>query len=319
MRRIRVSTEDYLGDFGMRKSGVLLSMVVAIFVSVVPVSAPADTVITRAGASYSGQFLGAPSGTIGFTDSSGIQYTFPVRDVQSLVFTASNDTVTLRDGKMYSGTFKGGDSLSFKDNLGILYDFPKKDVESLVFGGPEAVPVTPPKNAKVIPTGTEITLRTDETIDSDNAAPGQKFSAEVMENIDDLSGGVAIPAKSPGKLLILSSSSGGAVHSPELVLDLDSVTIRGKVHRVYSSELTESNKKGVGANKRTAEMVGGGAAIGSLLGAFFGGGRGAAIGAATGGGGGLVTQLFTRGKKVKVPAEIVLHFRLERPLVLQPE
>jgi uncharacterized protein YcfJ len=66
-------------------------------------------------------------------------------------------------------------------------------------------------------------------------------------------------------------------------------------------------------------MLGGGAAIGGLLGAIFGGGRGAGIGAAAGGGGGFITQLFTRGKQVKVPAETVLHFRLEKPLVLQPQ
>ena len=40
--------------------------------------------------------------------------------------------------------------------------------------------------------------------------------------------------------------------------------------------------------------------------------------AASGAGGGFLTQLFTRGKHVKVPAETVLHSRLERPLVLQP-
>ena len=38
--------------------------------------ASADTVVTRAGDSYSGQFLGAKSGIIPFTDSSGIGYTF---------------------------------------------------------------------------------------------------------------------------------------------------------------------------------------------------------------------------------------------------
>lgn len=294
--------------------------VVVMVVLTMAVSALADTVITREGASYSGQFLGATDGQIGFTDGSGIQYTFPIRDVQSLVFTATNDTVTLRNGKFYSGKFMGSDPLAFKDSLGILYQFPKKDVESLSFSSAEvAKAVMPPANAKVIPTGTEITIRTQETIDSDNAAPGQTFSAEVTDEVADISGGIAIPAHSAAKLLIVSSSTGGAVHSPELILDLDSVNIQGKVHRVFTSELTESNKKGLGANKRTAEMLGGGAAIGSLLGAFFGGGRGAAIGAAAGGGGGFVTQLFTRGKKVKVPAETVLHFRLERPLVLQPQ
>jgi hypothetical protein len=279
----------------------------------------ADTVITKAGSSYSGQYLGAPGGTLGFTDTSGIQYTFPIHDVQSLVFTSTNDTVTLRNGKVYSGTFNGSDPLAFKDNLGILYEFPKKDAESLVFSSAEvAKAMTPPANAKVIPTGTEIHIRTNENIDSDSATPGQRFSAEVTEAVDDLSGGVAIPAHSPAKLLIISESGGGA-GSPYLYLDLDSVTISGHVHRVLTSELKESNDRGFGKNKRTAELLGGGAAIGGLLGAIFGGGRGAAIGAGAGAGGGFVTQLFTRGKQVKVPAETLLHFRLEKPLVLQPQ
>jgi hypothetical protein len=279
----------------------------------------ADTVITKAGSSYSGQYLGTQGGTIGFTDTSGIQYTFPIHDVQSLVFTSANDTITLRNGKVYSGTFNGSDALAFKDSLGILYQFPKKDVESLVFSSAAvAKAATPPANAKVIPTGTEIHIRTNENIDSGSATPGQRFSAEVIDEVDDLSGGVAIPAKSPAKLMIISESGGGA-GSPYLYLDLDTVSISGHVHRVYTSELKESNDKGFGKNKRTAEMLGGGAAIGGLLGAIFGGGRGAAIGAGAGAGGGFMTQLFTRGKQVKVPAETILHFRLEKPLVLQPQ
>lgn len=286
---------------------------------VVATSAMADTVITRAGASYTGQYLGAQGGKIGFTDTSGIQYTFPIRDVQSLVFTSANDTVTLRNGKMYSGKFTGSDPMAFKDNLGILYQFPRQDVESLAFSSAEvANVVTPPQNAKIIPTGTEIHIRTNEDIDSNSASPGQRFSAEVTEAVDDLSGGVAIPAHSPAKLLIVSDSGGGA-GSPYLYLDLDAVTINDHVHRVFTAELKESNDRGFGKNKRTAEFLGGGAAIGGLLGAIFGGGKGAAIGAAAGGGGGFVTQLFTRGKQVKVPAETTLHFRLERPLVLQPQ
>jgi hypothetical protein len=295
--------------------------ILSVAVAGAEVQCRADTVITRAGASYSGEFLAAKAGVIPFTDSSGIQYTFPLRDVQSLVFTATNTTITLRNGKVYSGKYTGDDPLAFKDNLGILYRFPLNDVESLVLSSAETAQQMPPPpaDAKVIPSGTEISIRTNEKIDSGNASAGQTFAAEVTDEVMDISGGVAIPAKSPAKLLILSRSGGGAVHSPDLVLDLDSVTIRGKVHRVYSSEVTESNKKGLGANKRTAEFLGGGAAVGSLLGAVFGGGQGAAIGAGAGAGGGFLTQMFTRGKQVKVPAETVLHFQLERPLVLKPE
>jgi hypothetical protein len=277
----------------------------------------ADTIITREGASYSGSFLGAKNGTIGFTDTSGIGYTFPVRDIQSLVFTSTNDTVTLRNGTVYSGKFTGADPVAFKDNLGILYEFPRKDVESLVLSTAGVAPAAP-QGTKIIPTGTEIRIRTDEKIDSDNASAGQRFSAEVVDAVDDLTGGVAIPAHSKAKLLIVSESGGGA-GSPYMYLDLDTVNIGGKVHRVFTSELKESNSKGFGKNKRTAEFLGGGAALGGLFGAILGGGQGAAIGAASGAGGGFLGQLFTRGKQVKVPAETVLHFRLERPLALQPQ
>jgi hypothetical protein len=37
-----------------------------------------------------------------------------------------------------------------------------------------------------------------------------------------------------------------------------------------------------------------------------------------GAGGGALTQLFTRGKQISVPAETVLTFRLEQTLVLHP-
>jgi hypothetical protein len=293
-----------------------------LFLAVLALSAAAcaDTVVTRNGTSYSGEFLGAKNGTITFTDSSGVGYTFPLRDVQSLVFTATNDTVTLRNGTVYSGKYTGTDPLAFKDNLGILYQFPHNDVESLVLSSAEVAKTQPPppKDAKVIPTGTEIHIRTNENIDSADAHPGQLFSAEVTETVNDLSGGIAIPAHSPAKLVILSESSGGA-GSPNLVLDLDSVTIGGRVHRVYTSELKESNERGFGRNRRTAEMLGGGAAIGGLLGAILGGGKGAAIGAGAGTGGGFLTQIFTRGKQVKVPAETILQFELDRPLVLQPQ
>jgi hypothetical protein len=290
---------------------------VALILALAAIS-PADTIITREGASYSGQFLGAKDGMLGFTDSSGIGYTFPLRDVQSLVFTATNDSVTLRNGKTYAGKFTGSDPLPFKDSMGILYEFPRKDVESLVLSSADVAQAQAvPKEAKVIATGTEIRIRTNETIDSENAATGQTFSAEVTEPVMDVAGNVVIPAHSPAKLLILAESR-GAVGSPNLYLDLDTVSINGKMHRVYTSELKESNKHGFGKNSRTAEMLGGGAAIGGLLGAIFGGGRGAAIGAGAGAGGGFITQLFTRGKHVKVPAETTLHFQLERPLILQP-
>jgi hypothetical protein len=85
-----------------------------------------------------------------------------------------------------------------------------------------------------------------------------------------------------------------------------------------SSSVTESNKSGLGLNRRTAEWTGGGAGLGALMGAVFGGGKGAGIGALAGAGDGALTQLFTRGKQISVPAETTLTFRLEQTRVLHP-
>jgi hypothetical protein len=279
----------------------------------------ADTVILRNGASYTGQFTGAPGGTIGFTDGQGIKYKFPIHDVQTLVFTNSNDTVTLRDGRSYSGRFTGGGTIKFQDAAGVKYQFPLSDVASLVLSSSQIPVKRLPTPVKVIPAGTEISVRTNETIDSRNAAPGQTFRGEIRQSVLDSSGVVAIPKGSPAELMVHKVSGGGLMHSPEVVLDLAAVTVNGKAYRVVTSDEYESSNRGIGKNKRTAELLGGGAAIGALMGAIFGGGKGAAIGALTGAGGGGVTQVLTRGKQVSVPAETVLMFRLEKTLILEPK
>jgi outer membrane lipoprotein SlyB len=86
---------------------------------------------------------------------------------------------------------------------------------------------------------------------------------------------------------------------------------------VNTQDVAQQAEGGLGANKRTAEMVGGGAALGTLIGAIAGHGKGAAIGAAAGAAAGAGTQILTRGKTVKVPAESTLRFKLDQPLQLQ--
>ena len=58
--------------------------------------------------------------------------------------------------------------------------------------------------------------------------------------------------------------------------------------------------------------------LGALFGAILGGGKGAAVGAGAGAAGGLITQIFTRGKEIKIPVESVMTFRLDRNLVYGP-
>jgi outer membrane lipoprotein SlyB len=98
---------------------------------------------------------------------------------------------------------------------------------------------------------------------------------------------------------------------------VDSLTVSGRRYSVSTGDLVEKGGEGVGANKKTAIMVGGGAGIGTLIGAIVGGGKGAAIGAAIGAGAGLGTEVLTKGKRVQVPTETVLNFKLDQDLRLQ--
>jgi len=162
----------------------------------------------------------------------------------------------------------------------------------------------------IIPSGTQLSIRTNEVIDSKTARAGQQFSAVMAEDVRDSSGAVAIPRGSDVALVIRSTEGSG------LVLDIDSLVVRGERYVVSTADLQEKGRQGVGANKRTAEMVGGGAVLGALIGAVVGGGRGAAIGAAVGAAGGAGAEVLTKGKEVRVPAETVLNFRLDSDLRL---
>jgi outer membrane lipoprotein SlyB len=102
-----------------------------------------------------------------------------------------------------------------------------------------------------------------------------------------------------------------------MALDLQSIKAGNRRYLVNTADLEQKAQGGVGANKRTAETVGGGAVLGTLIGAIAGGGKGAAIGAEAGAGAGAGTQVLTRGKTVKVPAETTLRFKLDQPLTLQ--
>jgi hypothetical protein len=158
-------------------------------------------------------------------------------------------------------------------------------------------------------------VRTNETIDSATAAEGRKYDAEVTRDAKDADGDIVIPRGADARIVIRSASKGGRFRgTSDLVLDMESVVVRGKSYSIDTAEIGQKGKPGMGANKRTAEYTGGGAALGAIIGAIAGGGKGAAIGAGAGAGAGALTQIITKGGSIKVPAETVLTFRLDKPL-----
>ncbi|HLJ76259.1 MAG TPA: hypothetical protein VKT75_02550 [Acidobacteriaceae bacterium] len=176
---------------------------------------------------------------------------------------------------------------------------------------PAAVVVA--QHPSTIPSGTEITVRTDEAIQADatqDTSETHRYTGKVSEDVRDSDGRVLIPRGSPAELAAIRDNEG-------LTLTLRSVRVNGERYSVDSQDLAAGNgKEGVGKNKRTGKYVGGGAVGGAIIGAIAGGGKGAAIGALAGGAAGAGAQTLTRGKKLSVPAETNLRFRLEQSLSL---
>jgi outer membrane lipoprotein SlyB len=181
-----------------------------------------------------------------------------------------------------------------------------------------AAPAAPVEKAAPpleLASGTQISIRTEAAIDSATAGEGQTFPAEVTKDVKDEAGIVVIPARSSAEVIIKSVSAGGHVRgASDLVLDLKSINIGGRRYSLETTDVSKVGKAGVGANKRTATYTGGGAAVGAIIGAIAGGGKGAALGAVSGAGAGALTQILTKGKSIRIPAETILTFQLEKPL-----
>jgi hypothetical protein len=239
-----------------------------------------------------------------------------------LAAVASADTLVLRDGTRVPGTVVGitGRTITFRDANGTSRRYPTAQVDSLEFLSADRTNPRAVNNRRLqAPAGTELVVRTVETIDSRNAGANQTFSAIVEQAVTDGSGRVIIPERSSAQLMIRQMTSGGSTGSPEMVLDVQSITIAGRRYLVSTEDMALDNDTGIGRNKRTAEAVGGGAVLGGIIGAIAGGGKGAAIGVLVGGAGGAGAQVLTRGHDVQVPAETLLTFRLDKPVMLQAD
>jgi hypothetical protein len=164
------------------------------------------------------------------------------------------------------------------------------------------------QTGRVVPKDTEIKVRTDTAIPAKPPA-GASYTGRVTDDVKDSSGEVLIPRSSRARLVAVTNEKG-----KDTTLDLRYVTVGG---RRYLLTNASQGKTGLGANKRTAKYVGGGAAIGAVLGAIFGGGKGAAIGALVGGAGGAGAHVYT-GRKKEIPVETELKYKLADDLELRP-
>jgi len=199
-------------------------------------------------------------------------------------------------------------SNSSSGNSGSSYD-------SSQSSAPAAPTPVPPPQKLTVPSGTQLSVRLNDEVDSEKAQVGDVFHGSISAPVT-VGEETAIPttADVEGRVVEVKSAGRFAGQSV-LTLELTKLTMNGKTYSLQTSQWTKS---GNGRGKSTAAKVGGGAAVGAVLGGIFGGGKGAAIGAAAGAGAGTGVSAATKGQQIILKPEAVIAFQLQGPITVTP-
>jgi hypothetical protein len=177
--------------------------------------------------------------------------------------------------------------------------------QNALANGPESFPSLFPADS--------LTIRLNQDLNSGKNQAGTRFHG-VVETAVSSNGKEIVPKGASVEGYIREASTSGRVSGrSELHLHLDSLTIHGKR---YSITTQPEIRTGPGHAKRNAVLVGGGAALGTVVGALAGGGKGAAVGMVTGAAAGGAGAVVTGKKEILIPAESVITFRLRDRVVL---
>lgn len=158
-----------------------------------------------------------------------------------------------------------------------------------------------------LPSGTQLTVRMIDAVDSETARLGDTFHASIDEPVS-LNGQVAIPrgADVVAKL-VQDDKSGKLAGKTVLKLVLSSVQVNGRMVDITTQDVIKESSS---RTARSGKVIGGTAALGAIIGGIAGGGRGAAIGAGSGAAVGTGAQELGKGQRVKIPSETRLVFTL---------
>ncbi|MBI3406551.1 MAG: BON domain-containing protein [Acidobacteria bacterium] len=179
-----------------------------------------------------------------------------------------------------------------------------------------AAQVEPPKPKEPepirveIPARTTIYIRMIDGVNTEVNHAGDTFAASLDAPIA-VNGDVVIPTGTDVWLKLSDARSAGRMAGrSEVRLELSRIEFQGKSYALVSSAYQQ---QGSSEGAKTAQKVGGGAAIGAVLGGIIGGGKGAAIGAGAGAGAGTVAAASAKGKQIQIAPETRLNFSLEQP------
>jgi|SRR5687767_7360903 len=168
--------------------------------------------------------------------------------------------------------------------------------------------------APLVPVGTDLKVRLNDTLSSKDSRVGDRFTATVIDpsRFDE--------ARITGHVSSINKS-GKIKGRTSMNLAFDSIELRdgrrgvlhGYVTRVYGDDSGRAdNEGGVESGSRTKQSVkraGIGATVGAIVGGIAGGGKGAAIGLIIGGAGGAGSLAVQGSKELKIESgtEMLVH------------
>jgi hypothetical protein len=253
----------------------------------------------------------------------------------SLASVALADTLTLRDGRSMDGTYLGGDSRTVRFATADRVETLSIDQISSIRFAEQAPPPPPPmrreerqrdlppppvprdevsRESFELRSGTNLTVRMIDSIDSQRDQVGKTFRASLDEPVVDSNGNTIIGRGADVVVkLVDDRESGKLAGRTVLTLSLASVMVNGRMVDVNTMNVSEQSSS---RTARSGKVIGGAAAAGAIIGAIAGGGKGAAIGAGAGAGAGTVAEVATKGQRVHIPSETRLTFTLQDPVRL---
>ena len=168
-----------------------------------------------------------------------------------------------------------------------------------------------PPRAEVLPPGTTVRIRLQETIDTRRNRAGDHFDATLDEPLV-VGNRVVVPRGTPFEGHVVTSAESGRFRGrAALALRLDSFAVNGVTYDVNTNRPTRVSG---GHKRRNWLWIGGGSGAGAAIGAAASGGVGALIGAGAGAAAGTVGAAFTGKRHVSLPVESRVTFTLESPI-----
>jgi len=179
-----------------------------------------------------------------------------------------------------------------------------------------------------LPPDTVISVQMNGTLSSRTARVGDKFTATVTIPVY-ANGRTVIPAGTivegrvtqvtPAKRMSRSGTIG--IDFDDLVFPNGSRV--GLVGSLTSDDpqtrrrIDDESRVSGQSSKRPAVFIGGGGAIGAVLGGIAGGGKGAVLGGVAGAGAGVATILLSKGEEAQVPSGTPFGIQIKQPLIVR--